>query len=220
MAAKYICIEGVEGVGKTTQTQKLVDYLQSKGYSVLQTKEPGTPLSPVTMELRNIMLNKAYDDSLTTIARELISQAIRSIHIEKIINKADQEYDFIIQDRGVLSGLAYGNACGNYLDTLEDLSDMATAGSNRCYGANGFYNMYDYVIFLSSDKVEEKLNIAKSAKQEFAEGDAIEAKGPEFMLRVNKNMNEFAEWFETVKIDVDGKNIEAVFSEILKTIGE
>jgi dTMP kinase len=102
--AKYICFEGTEGSGKSTQTQKLVDYLRSKGYKVLQTKEPGTPLSPLTMELRKIMLDSQYESQLTMTARELISQAIRSIHLERVVIPALSEYDYIIQDRGILSG--------------------------------------------------------------------------------------------------------------------
>jgi dTMP kinase len=119
---KYICIEGTEGVGKTTQTQKLVDHLRNLGYSVLQTKEPGTAHSPLTMELRNIMLNAKYEEQLTRTARELISQAIRSIHVEKVIKPAYGKYDFIVQDRGILSGLAYGEACGNDIGWLESLA--------------------------------------------------------------------------------------------------
>src|SRR5512135_1519125 len=97
--AKYICFEGTEGSFKTTNAVMLAKYLEGKGYKVLLTKEPGTPLSPLTMELRGIMLDAQYESQMTMVAREFISQAIRSIHIEKIILPALQEYDFIIQDR-------------------------------------------------------------------------------------------------------------------------
>ena len=113
--ARYLVLEGCEGVGKTTQVELLTRYLQSKNFSVLQTKEPGTPLSPLTMQLRAIMLDKQYDGELTIPARELISQAIRSIHLNSVIIPALDKYDFIVQDRGMLSGLAYGTACGNSL---------------------------------------------------------------------------------------------------------
>ena len=111
--AKYICLEGTEGVGKTTQTRKLVDTLRARGYAVLETKEPGSPHSPLTMTLRGIMLDNQYDSQMTRPAREFISQAIRSIHLEQVIVPNLYKYDFIIQDRGILSGYAYGTACGN-----------------------------------------------------------------------------------------------------------
>src|ERR1017187_8360897 len=124
--ARYIVFEGTEGVGKSTQTQKLVDYLRAKGYKVLQTKEPGTSHAPLTMLLRSIMLDKQYDEQLTAPARELISQAIRSIHMDKVVVPALLTHDFIVQDRGVLSGLAYGTACGNELDRIISLSEYIT----------------------------------------------------------------------------------------------
>ena len=214
---KWICFEGVEGVGKTTQTSKLVEYLREKGYKVLQTKEPGTPLSPLTMELRNIMLNAKYDKEMTLHARELISQAIRSIHIEKVVRPAFNEYDFIVQDRGILSGLAYGDACGNEPALLGFLSGLHSLhGENHSSGLS-VYKMYDDVIYLKGDP-DKGLAIAKSAKQEFAEGDAIEAKGAAFMNVVSKNMDAYSSAFNTRTVYVDGKDIEQVFSEIVAVL--
>ncbi len=214
--SRYICLEGTEGVGKTTQTQKLVDYLKSKGHSVLQTREPGTPLSPVTMKLREIMLSNEFDKDLTPPARELISQAIRSIHLGKIIYPAKENYDFIIQDRGVLSGLAYGTACGNETWWLEDLATYA-AGMQKNQNQKAVYTLYDDVLYLRGN-VSKGLDRALSSKQEFKDGDAMESRGNEFLTNVGSNMDEMSTWFDAKIIDVDGKNIEDVFDEILSTL--
>lgn len=211
--ATYICFEGTEGVGKTTQTQKLVDYLRSKGYSVLQTKEPGTPLAPLTMQLRGIMLDKQYDDALTAPARELVSQAIRSIHMEKVILPAVVEYDFIIQDRGVLSGLAYGAACGNDIERLISLSEYVTESSRSLLSDS----LYDCIIYLKGD-TSAGLKKAQAVKQEFAAGDAMEARGTSFIEQCSQNMDDFSQAFNTKTISVDGKNIDEVFVEILRTL--
>ena len=209
---KYLCIEGVEGIGKTTQTQKLVDHLRSLGYKVLQTKEPGTSHSPLTMELRNIMLNSKYELEMTTSARELISQAIRSIHLEKVIKPAYDKYDFIIQDRGLLSGFAYGEACGN------DLHWMGGIGEHIVYQSQlSGLNLYDMVILLTGS-VEAGLDKAISSKQEFEAGDAIEMKGLSFMNNVNANMVAYSSRFNTTSINVDGKNVDEVFADILNAI--
>jgi dTMP kinase len=211
--AKYICFEGTEGVGKTTQTQKLVDYLRAKGFKVLQTKEPGTSHLPLTLQLRGIMLDKQYDEQLTAPARELISQAIRSIHIEKLILPALTEYDYIIQDRGILSGLAYGNACGN---DIQDLGELCRYVTTPAIGTlqPGFY---DSIIYLKGD-TSAGLKKALQAKQEFAAGDAMEARGNSFLQTVSHNMDEMSKGFNTVGIVVDGKNIEEVFDEILRAL--
>ena len=208
-----MCFEGTEGVGKTTQTQKLVDHLRAKGYKVLQTKEPGTPHAPLTMQLRGIMLDKQYDEQLTAPARELISQAIRSIHLEKVILPAMSEYDFIVQDRGILSGLAYGTACGNDTEMLATLARYVTAPGEDAL-VDG---VYDSIIYLKGD-TSSGLKKAQQAKQEFAAGDAMEARGNSFMQTVSTYMDEMSQAFNTHTISVDGKDIDQVFREILLSL--
>ncbi len=208
-----MCFEGTEGVGKTTQTQKLVDHLRAKGYKVLQTKEPGTPHAPLTMQLRGIMLDKQYDEQLTAPARELISQAIRSIHLEKVILPALNEYDFIVQDRGILSGLAYGTACGNDTEMLAILARYVTSPGEDAL-VDG---VYDSIIYLKGD-TSSGLKKAQQAKQEFAAGDAMEARGNSFMQTVSTYMDEMSQAFNTHTISVDGKDIDQVFREILHSL--
>lgn len=210
--ARYICIEGTEGVGKTTQVQKLVDHYRALGYNVLQTREPGTPHSPLTMELRNIMLNAKYESEMTAVARELVTQTIRSIHLEKVIAPALKEYDFIIQDRGLLSGFAYGDACGHDINWLFELSNKVS----HTLGCSPV-DMYNDVILLVGN-VETGLNNALSSKQEFEAGDAIEMKGLSFMKQVNSNMSRYSRWFNATPISIDGKSIQDVFTDIVNAL--
>lgn len=212
--ARYICLEGTEGVGKTTQTQLLVDALKARGFSVLQTKEPGISLIPLTMVLRGIMLDNQYDAEMTRPAREFTSQAIRSIHLEKLILPSLYDYDFIIQDRGILSGLAYGTACGNDPHFLLELSESVIPTddyTNRPI-------QYDNVVYLRGDSLKG-LAKAKAAKQEFTAGDAMESKGNDFMIQVAFNMDFMSENFNTSRIDVDDKSILEVHNEILTSLG-
>jgi dTMP kinase len=210
--AKYICFEGTEGSFKTTNATKLAKYLEDKGYKVLLTKEPGTPHAPLTMTLRGIMLDAAHESEMTAPAREFISQAIRSIHIDKVIIPALQEYDYIIQDRGILTGLSYGHVCGNSHLFLAQLA------SEVCRNVGGdWHELYDKVVFLRNNAAKG-LARAKSSKQEFAAGDAMEAKGDEFMTKVAKDMNEMVHAFPHCTIDVEGKTIEENFAEILRQL--
>lgn len=209
--ARYICFEGTEGVGKTTQCNLLAHTLMAQGYKVLLTKEPGSPYAPLTMVLRGIMLDKQYDEQLTIPARELISQAIRSIHLEKVVIPNNDEYDFIIQDRGMLSGLAYGVSCGNTESFIKGLMESVTPGSEP-------FQLYDDVVYLQGN-VAASLDKAKNAKQEFKAGDAIEAKGVGFMENVSNNMKHYSKKFMGVKyINVDGKSIEEVSREIMEAL--
>lgn len=211
--ARYICLEGGDGVGKSTQTELLVSYLKNRGYSVLQTKEPGTPLSPLTMQLRGIMLDSQYEEEITPEARELVSQAIRSIHLQKVILPALSEYDYIVQDRGMLSGLSYGSACGIGNRDLLNLSHFVTSCA-----VNTYSSLYDDIIYLRGDPTIG-LQKALGTKQEFQAGDAMEARGSDFMKDVQDYMDDFAQKYPSLStIDVDGKNIQEVFGLIIDTL--
>jgi thymidylate kinase len=152
---------------------------------------------------------------MTTLARELISQAIRSIHIEKVIIPAMSQYDFIIQDRGILSGLAYGEVCGNSINWLIDLADKVVSEAYPQISSSTF--LYNKVILLTGN-VKLGLDKALSSKQEFDAGDAIEMKGISFMEQVNTKMIKYSTLFNTTSVCVDGKDIEAVFNDILKVL--
>lgn len=204
----YICFEGVEGVGKTTQAARVSERLRSEGFSVLTTGEPGTKNVPLTMQLRNLMLNKEFDEQMSMTAREYISQAARSIHIEKLIKPAlaEGKYHFIIQDRGLLSGLAYGEACGNSEETLLWLMNHTRGNCQK----------YDLVVIFKGD-VKACLDKAQTSKQEFVKGDVIEEKGVTFMKRVEENLYKYKEHVtdNVALIDITGKTIEQVTDEVL-----
>lgn len=205
---KYIVVEGLDGMGKTTQVRNLVEYLRGIGKTVLVTKEPGTVNIPLTMKLRELMLDNQYDDQQTVASRELISQAIRSIHMEKLIypaQKPDSQYDFIVQDRGTLSGFAYGIACGNHFTFIQSIvSDIVV----------DYRNMYDLIIYLKGN-IAEGLQRAASRKKEFESGDAIEKRDIAFFEKVAVEMDYYVCLFDhVVEIQIDGKTADEVFAEI------
>jgi thymidylate kinase len=246
---KYICFEGLDGIGKTTQCEKLFCYLKKKGFRVILTKEPGTPHLPVTMIFRDLMLNnkwetdwtgfiekirktkKEYSDDIThtadvfineilesaenhitTLIREQISQIIRSIHYENLILPIidDNRYDYIIQDRGTLSGFAYGNARINDLPLLNSYAMTVTHSGEM----KEIYEMYDKVIFLTAP--DNALQKASSAKQEFKEGDFIESLGNDYQKLVGKYMTEYLLNFNHCTIPLG--SIEEVHNNILKEL--
>jgi hypothetical protein len=62
------------------------------------------------------------------------------------------------------------------------------------------------------------LKKALQAKQEFAAGDAMEARGDYFLKNVSSNMDEMSTAFNTKVIKVDGKSIEEVFRDMLRAL--
>jgi dTMP kinase len=213
MKAKYYVFESTEGMGKSTQCNNVAEYLKSEGYRVLVSKEPGTYLSPITMQLRSLMLDAQYEEQLSIQSRELISQAIRSIHLHKVIAPALYEYDFVLQDRGILSGLGYGEICGNDINWLIDMADRISLSALDVH----FNKVYDGIFFMIGD-VEQGLMRARGSKQEFSTGDAIENKGVHFMKNVYKSMYRNSEAFPTTYISIDNKSIDEVSKEIISHI--
>jgi thymidylate kinase len=215
---KYICLEGGEGCYKTTTAKALAIYYRAMGLRVLVTKEPGTPHIPVTMELRKIMLSNEYDSSLTRQARELISQAIRSIHLEKLILPAIEsgEYDLIIQDRGILSGQIYGEACGNNGIDLNMLNEYIHGfqGSSQTH--------YDHLFIFHNIG---GLKTATECKDEFGVGDAMESRGTEFhrfitdkFIQYGGDPDDVTSWTISHH-DVHGKTTGHIVSECVKILG-
>lgn len=221
--SKWIVIEGGEGTGKSSLVNSLSKHLIDKGLKVLVTKEPGTPHCPVTMQLRNIMLNADFDAEMTVAGRELISQAIRSIHVEWVRKVRDQ-YDVIIQDRGILSGFAYGSQTGNSEMFLEQMARAVTGSRKSLPHIVG--ETYDYTLFLACDP---KIGLARAsrAKQEFAAGDAMEMKGLEFHYGVRDNFEdmmyraiEYSGGTNGSTIDVENMTKEEVLIEAIKRVNK
>ena len=209
---KYICIEGTEGVGKTTQIKNLCNYLKKNNYSFVNTRDIGSPHLDITVTLRKIMLDNQYSSQLSDMSRELISNGMRSIHLEKLVIPKLSEVDYVIQDRGFLSAISYGEACGNDPAFLKQLTDNIVNSSKI---GRSSADLYDTLIILKGDS-KKALARAKASKQEFESGDAMESLGDLFMNKVNQNFQLYKTGFNNVhEIDIEGKSINEVFAQIL-----
>jgi dTMP kinase len=120
MKGKFITIEGPDGAGKTTQVRKISDYLKSKGFKVLVTREPGG--TSLGEKLRELLLTLDGESPVPE-AEALIYAASRAQLVKKVIKPA-LESDFIILcDRFVDSSLAYqGWARGLGINQLADIN--------------------------------------------------------------------------------------------------
>ena len=76
-----ITFEGIEGSGKTTQINKVFNFLKEKKVKVIKTREPGG--TKVSEKIRKIIINdlKNNEDNLTEL---LLLFASRSNHFKKI----------------------------------------------------------------------------------------------------------------------------------------
>ncbi|MFT7688034.1 MAG: dTMP kinase [Candidatus Azotimanducaceae bacterium] len=100
----FITVEGVEGVGKSTNIAAIEAMLSSAGITYISTREPGgTPLSE---KIRNILLDK-NETNMSDMAELLLVFAARSQHVEELIKPALNAGKWVICDRFTDSSFAY-----------------------------------------------------------------------------------------------------------------
>ena len=80
----FITFEGADGCGKTTQLNKLAQYLKDKGYDVVVTREPGA--KGLGEKVREILLN--YDGEVSDRCESFLFLADRAQHIDMLVNPA------------------------------------------------------------------------------------------------------------------------------------
>ena len=125
MRGKFITFEGVDGSGKSTQLQMLVDLLRSRGSDVVSTCEPGG--TGLGRSLREIFLESG--EQVVPRAELLLFAADRAQHIELLIKPSLEAGKIVISDRFADATLAYQGAGRGFPETLvQQIIDIATEG--------------------------------------------------------------------------------------------
>jgi dTMP kinase len=116
----FICIEGLDGCGKTTQAKLLAKKLK-KSHNALYTAEPSR--GNIGTYIRKQCL---YGEKrLSTVVEALLFAADRIEHVENEVLPALREGRLVISDRYVYSSLAYQGAAGLGLDWIEKVNEHA-----------------------------------------------------------------------------------------------
>ena len=120
----FVCFEGGEGAGKSTQSERLREWLLGEGYDVVLTFEPGD--TKVGREIRRIVLSPETGD-LSDRTEALLYAADKAEHIDTVVLPALDRGAVVVTDRYVDTLLAYQGA-GRTLDgaELERLARWAT----------------------------------------------------------------------------------------------
>lgn len=113
---KFITLEGVDGAGKSTHLTWLAAHLRERGHTLLVTREPGG--TPLGEKLREILLSQPMH--LETEA--LLMFAARREHLDKVIQPALEQGNWVISDRFTDASFAYqGGGRGLSEDKLREL---------------------------------------------------------------------------------------------------
>lgn len=200
---KFISVEGCEGVGKSTQVNKLKKYFEEKGYDILFIREPGGTY--ISEEIRKILLSKD-SFNMDKIVETTLYMAARKQLLEEKILPALNSGKIVLCDRFFDSTLAYQGIAREIGE--EKILNMHKIICN---------NVFPDITFFLDLKPEDAFKRKGGADKE----DRIEQQGLEFHNRVYKGYKLAKKlFFDRIK-EIDAKgNEEEIFNEILKVLRE
>src|ERR1700676_3277619 len=122
MAGRFITMEGIEGVGKTTQVARLSAALEKLGIAHVVTREPGG--TPLAESIREVVLT-ARQETLPPMAELLLMFAARAVHLANHVEPNLRAGRWVICDRFTDATYAYqGGGRKLNIDTIGELETM------------------------------------------------------------------------------------------------
>jgi dTMP kinase len=177
----FLTLEGVDGSGKTTQANLLVEALRADGRDVVATREPGG--TPLGEQVRELLLQGV---EMSPWAETTLFAAARAELVERVIAPALAAGKDVVCDRYIDSSLAYqGIARGLGLERVLELNLVVTGG-------------------LLPDRTFLVVVDAATAYERAKPADRIEREGEAFHRAVDEAYRSLAEMFPERITTVDG----------------
>lgn len=125
MSGRFITIEGIEGVGKTTNIEFIHSLLKDAGREVVLTREPGG--TPIGEDIRELLLGHKHD-GMSDDTELLLMFAARAEHLHKVIRPALIAGKDVLCDRFTDATYAYqGGGRGIAVKHIEVLENWVQA---------------------------------------------------------------------------------------------
>lgn len=200
--SKFIVIEGLEGAGKTSAIQTVIDTLKEQGITNLAfTREPGG--TPLAEKLRELIKQGIDGEKVTDKAELLMLYAARVQLVENVIKPALSEGKWVIGDRHDLSSQAYQGG-GRGLD-----KDLMLSLRNTVLGDF----RPDLTLYLDLDPA---IGLARARAR--GELDRIEKESMDFFYRTRERYQALAKGDDSI-ITIDASQaIEKVQADIRQTL--
>jgi dTMP kinase len=196
-AGLFISLEGIDGVGKSTQSDLLEQHLAGLGRTVLRTLEPGG--TELGQEIRHLLLHRK--GHVAPRAEALLYAADRAHHVATKVLPALERGEVVITDRYLDSSVAYQGA-GRELSEQEVRSISMFAVQNL---------LPQLTILLDLDAASAMARRAKTGQ----EPDRLEREKVEFFEAVRQSFLSMAAAEPTRWLVVDAnQSIEAMQSQI------
>ena len=125
----FICIEGLDGSGKTTHTHKLIRNLQKEGFDAIYTTEPSRG------ELGTFIRSSVLEGKTRAprVVEAVLFAVDRVEHLEKDVKPALKQGRIVVSDRCIYSSLAYQGAAGLDINWIEEINRFALPADLTLY---------------------------------------------------------------------------------------
>jgi dTMP kinase len=124
----FVTVEGVEGVGKSTNMDFIAERVTAAGFAVLRSREPGG--TPMAERIRDMLLQHG-EEPLPDLAELLLFFASRTLNIENAIRPALAAGTWVLCDRFTDASRAYqGAGRGLDMDRINTLAEWAHGDLN------------------------------------------------------------------------------------------
>lgn len=167
----FITFEGPDGCGKTTQIERLKNFLTSKGYEVVLTREPGG--TPTSEKIRSIILDPENKEE-SGVTEALLFAASRAQHVAEKIKPALSAGKIVLCDRFMDSSIAYQAYARGLGQDVISINMFAIQGCSP-----------DITIFLDLDPV-----VGQKRQIERGKLDRLEQEGLAFQQKVYEGYQE------------------------------
>ncbi|MFV0502416.1 MAG: dTMP kinase [Lachnospirales bacterium] len=196
----FISFEGTDGAGKSLQSKKFKEYLESNGHSVTLLRDPGT--TKIGEGLRNILLDK-NNTEMCNKTEALIYAGARAQMVYELILPALQRGEIIICDRYIDSNLVYQGISRKLgIEEIYDLNMFATG------------NLLPDITFV----LELPTEIGLKRKNNDGELDRLELENKEFFESIRNGYIEISKIYsDRIKLINANRTIDEIFREIKET---
>lgn len=195
----FITVEGIDGVGKSTQAELMEVLLDSAGHDVLRLREPGGV--KISEQIRAILLDPANGE-MGDVCELLLYEAARAQLVHQVIKPALAAGKTVICDRFYDSTTAYqAFADGLDRDMVSQANELAVDGCRPDL---------TLVFDLPVDEAHRRRSTRTGAE------DRLELKGSEFQQKVAEGFRAVAEDDPArVKLIDAGGSVDEVFSSVV-----
>ncbi len=195
----FLSIDGVDGVGKSTQIRLLCQWLETQHHDVVTCRDPGS--TPLGEALRAIVL-RDFDTPIDRVSEMFLYMASRAQLVKQVIDPALAADKTVVSDRFLLANVVYqGYAGGLDVERLWQVGEVATGGLHP-----------DLTIILDMDVVAARGRMDR-------ELDRMEAQGLEFLERVRQGFLTESQLQHERTIVIDAQQgVDAVQADIRQAV--